>query len=326
MTLDVSLFTLTDTPASEHFYMAELRDALSDRDVRFVDDWQAADVVHLFEVNLFTRAAFRAFRFPTLGRIIRSETPLIISTDDLYFIDRPELTERPGLYRVNYRIQRRLLDAADGVIAISESVRDALTDHLDDPNSVHVVHHGVDDRYRQEDPALTNGSAPFVLHVSLASKRKNPEAVIETSRRLDSRVVLAGSGWPDLIPDSKAFANVETPGYVPEDDLVDLYKSAAIFYFPTLHEGFGLPVLEAMAARTAVVTSDVYSVPEVTGDAAITHDPHDVAAHETAIRALLRDPDRRQSLAERARKRSEQFTWDRSAAETVACYRAVLGR
>jgi len=133
----------------------------------------------------------------------------------------------------------------------------------------------------------------------------------------DQRLVIAGSGWADEIPND--LDNVEAPGYVPEDELVDLYHRASVFYFPTLHEGFGLPVLEAMA----VVTSDVYSVPEVTGDAALLFDPDDTAAHAEAIRDLLSDGERRHTLAERAVARADEFSWKQAAAETKAVYRTV---
>ena len=100
-----------------------------------------------------------------------------------------------------------------------------------------------------------------------------------------------------------------------------LYKRAAVFYFPTLHEGFGLPVLEAMAAGCAVVTSDVYSVPEVAGDAAVLCDPHDTDAHVEAIERLLGDETERETLSARAGERAAQFSWETAAEETETVYR-----
>jgi glycosyltransferase involved in cell wall biosynthesis len=315
----IYFFILTDVQGSEHIYLDSLRDALGAHDVVPVDSWQDADVVHLFEVNFLTGATLRAFQFPRLLRIIHSDTPLVVSTDDLYFADDPTLTVRPRLYPLNHRLQRWLLNHSDMVIAISDSVRENLEPHVTTP--IHVVHHGVEEQYRSE-PALTDD--PFVLHVSLAAPRKNPEAVRAVAERLDSeghRFVIAGSGWADELPGN--LDNVKIPGYVPEDELVDLYHRASVFYFPTLHEGFGLPVLEAMAAGTAVVTSDVYSVPEVAGDAALLVDPDDTAAHAEAIRDLLSDGERRHTLAERAVARADEFSWKQAAAETKAVYRTV---
>jgi len=317
----IDFHTLTDTPASEHIYLEALRDGLLDRDVTAASDWRDADIVHLFEVNFYTTAALRALRHLTLIRMLRTDTPVVVSTDDLYFAGDPELTARPRLYRLNHRTQSWLFNKADAIIAISESVRENLTDHVD-PAKVHVVHHGVDNRYRVNGPLESTDS--FVLHVSLASRRKNPEAVVEVARRLDDRFVIAGSGWEGYFRDVGETDNVELLGYVPETDLLDLYQNAAVFYFPTLHEGFGLPVLEAMAAGCAVVTSDVYAVPEVTGDAAILHGPNDVDRHVEAIDQLLDDPDQRYELAIQAIDRSQQFSWKKTARETTEVYRSVL--
>lgn len=314
----VHFFTLTAAGGSEHMYMGELAPALGERDVIAVDDWRDADVVHLFEVNFLTGETIRQFQFPKLLRIIRSETPLVISTDDLYFSGDPSLTVRPRLYQLNHYLQRWLFEGADALIAISESVRSRLERHVDAP-PITVVHHGVDDVYRSP---YTETDDPFVLHVSLAAPRKNPEAVIEVAQRLDARMVVAGGGWEERIPATAT--NVETPGFVPESDLVDLYHDAGVFYFPTRHEGFGLPVLEAMAAGTAVVTSNVYSVPEVTGDAAVLCGPTDLDTHVTEIERLLNDEPARRALATEAHERAETFTWEQSAKETEAVYRAAV--
>jgi glycosyltransferase involved in cell wall biosynthesis len=133
--------------------------------------------------------------------------------------------------------------------------------------------------------------------------------------------VIAGSGWDEHIPDQTE--NVDIKGYVPEDELVDLYKLAAVFYFPTFHEGFGLPVLEAMAAGCAVVASNVYSVPEVTNYAAILCDPHDTNAHVKAIERLLEDKNERRALSTRALERAGEFSWEKAAKATMNIYREL---
>jgi glycosyltransferase involved in cell wall biosynthesis len=284
-------------------------------------NWRDADLVHLFEVNFYTTASLRAFRYPALVHKLRSDTPVVVSTDDLYFTGEPALTARPRLYRLNHRTQSWLFDRADAIVAISTSVRENLTPQVD-PAKIHVVHHGVDDRYRVTDPPQRTD--PFVLHVSLASKRKNPGAVVEAARRLDVRFVIAGSGWDSHFQSTERTDNVELLGYVTEDELIDLYHDAAVFYFPTLHEGFGLPVLEAMAAGCAVVASDVYAVPELAGDAAVLHGPNDIDRHVDAIERLLDDHGQRHELAARAIDRSQRFSWKKTARETVEVYRSVL--
>lgn len=315
----VHFFTLTDTRASEHVYMGELKDALTERDVEAVEDWREADVVHLFEVNFYTRAAISQFQYPKLLRVLNADVPVVVSTDDLFFIDEPEITAKPGLYHLNQITQRWLFGQADAIIAISESVQSALEDHVGRAK-LSVVHHGVtEEYYTDREPE----NPPFVFHVSIASERKNPEAIVETAQRLDAPFVVAGGGWEEHFEDADDVDNVDVRGYVPESELIELYKDAAVFYFPTLHEGFGLPLLEAMAANTAVVTSDAYAVPEVVGDAAITRDAEAVDAHVASIRGLLESDRRRQDLATQARDRARAFTWDRAAEETTRVYSDV---
>ncbi|WP_276300055.1 glycosyltransferase family 4 protein [Halorussus lipolyticus] len=337
--LTVNFFTLTDARASEHIYMGNLKRELENRGVEAVADWRDADVVHLFEVNFFTTDALLGGEIATLLRILRSDTPVVISTDDLYFIDRAELTARPVLYGLNRRTQRWLFGQADRIVAISESVERALPiEHTE------VVRHGVTDEYFAESARADSGETqsagddssdsespdegpePFVFHASLASKRKNPEAVLETASRLDARFVLAGGGWDEKVPDRLREENVEVRGYVPEAELIDLYHRADVFYFPTHHEGFGLPVLEAMAGGCAVVTSDAYAVPEVAGDAAVLADPTDVDAHVAEIRRLLDDEAARRELGRTAAERAREFSWADAAAETERVYRDVVNR
>ena len=320
--LNVHYFTLTDTLASEHIYGRELTKELLNQGIQAVPNWRQADIVHLFEVNLFTRSAIKSFRIPKLLRILKSDVPLIISTDDLYFIDQPKLTERPRLYEYNYQVQRWLFNRSDAIIAISESVKQSIQPALND-TPVHVVYHGVTDEYFS-DPG--SQSDPFILHVSLASKRKNPEAIVTIADQLDERFVIAGSGWDRYFSHRNVSNSVEIKGFVSEKDLISLYHEADIFYFPTLHEGFGLPILEAMASGNAVVASNVYSVPEVTGDTAILHDPQNHQTHLNTLYQLIRNTNQRLKLAKSARERAESFSWKKAATKTIKVYRSAMKR
>ncbi len=318
--LRIHFFMLTDTVASEHMYGERLQNAMAEFPVEFVDDWREADVVHLFEVNFLTRDALSAMRYLELYRVLRSDVPVVVSTDDLYFTGDPSLTSRPRLYWPNNRLQRWLLTRCDTIIAISESVKRRIEESIS-ATHIRVVHHGVDERYFD---APETAADPFVLHVSLAAPRKNPRAIREVAERLNARFVIAGGGWQQYVPADLNGGSVEVTGYVSEDELVDLYGRAGVFYFPTLHEGFGLPLLEAMASGTAVVTSDVYSVPEVTGGAALLHDPHDVGAHLESISELLADESRRERLERASRRRAREFRWEETADKTLTVYRSVL--
>jgi len=114
-------------------------------------------------------------------------------------------------------------------------------------------------------------------------------------------------------------------GYVAQSELVALYNRAEVLVYPSFYEGFGLPVLEAMACGTAVITSAVASLPEVAGDAALLVDPDDVDALHDALRRLLVDRSYREGYAQAGLARAKTFTWEQTARKTLAVYEEVLG-
>jgi glycosyltransferase involved in cell wall biosynthesis len=181
-------------------------------------------------------------------------------------------------------------------------------------------------------PAGYGLEGPYVLAVGTLEPRKNLPRLIEAfaslpdSVRRRHRLALAGSpGWSlgetEALID--AHEEVTALGYVADEDLPALYAEARVFAYPSLAEGFGLPVLEAMAAGTAVLTSDRSSLPEVAGDAARLVDPGDVGSIRGGLLELLTDEDRREQLARRGRSRAAAFTWQRTASETVAYLTSV---
>jgi len=115
-------------------------------------------------------------------------------------------------------------------------------------------------------------------------------------------------------------------GFVPDDTLAVLYRLAAVFVFPSLYEGFGLPPLEAMASGTPVVTSNVSSLPEVAGDAAILVDPYEVGSIVDGVRRVLTDPQLAAELRRKGLVRARDFSWERSVSRTHEIYRLVGGR
>jgi glycosyltransferase involved in cell wall biosynthesis len=177
---------------------------------------------------------------------------------------------------------------------------------------------------------------PYVLCAATLEPRKNLPRLIEAfaglppALRERHELVLAGArGWQD----DETFAavrrhpdSVRALGYVDDADLRALYRRAEVFAFPSLGEGFGLPVLEALAAGTAVLTSDRSSLPEVASDAARYVDPLDVTSIRDGLATLLGDEDERARLAARGRERAAGFSWARTARETLAVVEEVAGR
>ncbi|MDO8735163.1 MAG: glycosyltransferase family 1 protein, partial [Elusimicrobiota bacterium] len=111
-------------------------------------------------------------------------------------------------------------------------------------------------------------------------------------------------------------------GYITEEENICLYNAASVFVFPSLYEGFGLPILEAMACGTPVITSDVYSMPEVAGDAAIMVNPEKISEITAAILKIVKDENLRKSLIEKGFQRAKLFNWEKTARKTLEVYRA----
>jgi glycosyltransferase involved in cell wall biosynthesis len=179
----------------------------------------------------------------------------------------------------------------------------------------------------------------YVLYLGGFDQRKNLETLIAAYASLGAHLrartplVLAGR----LPAEDSAFFphprrlverwdlgdGVVFPGWVEEEDKPALYSGASLFVFPSLYEGFGLPVLEAMSCGTAVITSDSTSLPEITGEATLLVDPHDAEALTAAMTLLLEDADRREELASQGLERARLFSWAKTVAQTVEAYESV---
>lgn len=188
------------------------------------------------------------------------------------------------------------------------------------------------------DPAEAAALPPagFVLAVGTLEPRKNLPRLVEAYLSLGEAetarhplVVVGAQGWqtgPTLSALRSLGERCTMLGYVSDAALAELYRRCAVFCYPSLGEGFGLPVLEAMAAGAAVLTSDVSSLPEVGGEAVAYVDPRDVQSIAAGLRGVLSDEPRRAELGRLARERAQQFTWERFAEQTLDVLAAAAGR
>jgi len=246
-------------------------------------------------------------------------------------------------------LHRKLLShaapRADGIVAISQSCRADVVELLNvDPARVHVVPGGVQldefagplDDARLAAARLRHGiDGPYWIHLGTLEPRKNLKRLVEAYARLRARhevprlVLAGGEGWM-FAPVLEAIArhglekDVIRTGYLAREDAVALLRGAQGCVYPSLYEGFGLPVLEAMAARVPVLTSNVSSLPEVIGDTGILVEPENDESLDAGLAQLLLDRGAESARVEAAWTRAQGMTWDHSAKALLAAYRAVL--
>ena len=265
----------------------------------------------------------------------------VLSIYDLAFLVRPQWSS-PRIAGPFSRTIRRFAHEADLLLAASESTKRDIVNLLEVPEEKVRVTYGAPnaslrpvprDEAQQRVADRFGIRDPFVLFAGTIEPRKNVLGLIRAFRALAKslphRLVLAGSiGWNAestlaALQDPALRDTVTRAGFVSFDELSALYSAADVFVFPSFYEGFGLPVLEAMACGCPVVTSNASSLPEVGGDAAIYCDPADVTGLSDAIEHIVSDPDLRSRMIAAGHDRARRFTWRSCAEATLSAYREV---
>ncbi|MBI5303371.1 MAG: glycosyltransferase family 4 protein [Chloroflexi bacterium] len=275
----------------------------------------------------------------------RTRFPGVITVHDLAFLLYPRfLTRESARYYGQVDIAAR---QADHIIAVSQSTKRDLIRLLGVPeNKVSVIHEAAHPLFApvtntealERTRARYYLTAPFFLFVSTLEPRKNLPTLLRAFRQLRDKykitatLALVGNrGWladevDRVIAELNLGDTVRFLGGIPNDELVYLYNAAAAFVFPSFYEGFGLPPLEAMACGTPVITSNVSSLPEVVGDAALLINPEDVDALAVAMSRVLSDEKLRREMRDKGLKRAQGFSWERAARETLDVYRQVAAQ
>jgi glycosyltransferase involved in cell wall biosynthesis len=274
----------------------------------------------------------------------RPTLPAVVTIYDLSPMLLPQTVSLRA--RLLFRFTTRLaLRAAQQIIVISSATRADLLARFSIPaGRVTVIPLAADARFSPQPASVIQQARSkyalperYLLYLGINKPHKNLVRLIEAYSQLDSRhvppLVIAGA-WDARYPEPKARtaqlgmgARVQFLGAVEDLDLPALYTGCTFFIFPSLYEGFGLPVIEAMACGAPVLCSHSSSFPEVAGDAALYFDPQDVQAIAATIQRGLDDEGVRQSLAEQSLPQAGKFSWQQTAQETLAVYRqAELGQ
>ncbi len=284
---------------------------------------------------------------------LATRTPGVVTVHDLSFIRMPEKFRTAKRAYLTALCRASVL-RAQRVIAVSQQTADDLCDFFRLPtDKLQVVHNGVSENFRPLEPERIAAfrrqkhlPERFLLYVGTLEPRKNLELLIrgyaqwrkeatselpdvKSDVKSDVKLVLAGAkGWfyERIFEQVNALGLQEQvifAGFVPHNDLPDWYAAAHAFVYPSLFEGFGLPVLEAMACGTPVLCSDTPSLLEVAGDTTLVFPAQEQAQLTAALHSLISDESRRADLRQRGLVRATHFSWQRCAEETLAVYESV---
>lgn len=293
----------------------------------------------------------------------RKGMPTVLTVHDLSFERDPD-SAPPRLIPFLKRVVPESARAATHIVADSHATaRDLVSLYGIAPDKITVIHSGVEPRFspfsgsrydvrRREGVVKKYGldGAPFILTVGTMQRRKNHLRLVQAFAKIVSReqeaigraprptshaplptnlVIAGGKGWlyEDVFAEVKRLGieeRVKFIGFVEDRDLPHLYRVASVFAFPSIHEGFGLPPLEAMACGVPVVTSNASSLPEVVGDAALQVDPLDVDGLAASLDKALHDEAYRAIAIEHGLLRAQQFTWDKAARQLLGVYDMML--
>jgi len=267
----------------------------------------------------------------------------VVTFHDMTFFLYPHLHTRSKriFFPTAIRLSARL---ADALIAVSENTKKDTVRLLGVPgDKITAIPHGVGEEFRPiTDAALLESirrkyklPQDFILNVGFVEPRKNLTLLMKSYQQLHSQgislplVIVGGLGWmyEDVFRQAESLGikeQVYFTGYVPDHDLPIIYNLARVFVYPSIYEGFGLPPLEAMACGTPLITTAVSSMPEHVGDAGILIPPQDEKALTNALQKLINDSTLQEELSSKGPERASQFTWKRTAQETIKVYQSVL--
>lgn len=254
----------------------------------------------------------------------------ILTIHDLSFLQFPEFFNHKMRLWHKLVLKKMNLKHFDTIMADSQSTKNDIIDLLNiKPEKVKVNYLGVEEQFKQLESGLDavkqkyNLPERFILYLGTLEPRKNVESIIEAYNDLNHDLVIAGGrGWKcqKIFKLAKNNPRIRFVDYIDNEDKPSLYNLADLFVCPSYYEGFGLPLLEAMACGTPVIAGNNSSQIEVVGNAGILVDPYNINDIKEAIRTVLSDDDLRQYLVKRGLTRAKEFSWSKTAAEILEVF------
>jgi glycosyltransferase involved in cell wall biosynthesis len=301
-------------------------------------------MIKQYNVNLLHIPANRVCFFPGIPTVttVHDAMEYLYLLDEKYPLSREKnKSVRMFLYHLRKRLYtqytyRYALKHASKIITVSHYSAKQIINYLSVKiEKLTVIHHGVDDDYLKKDP-ISFEKRKFTLMLGGDSLQKNPEAALRCWAKVNPAlrnryplkiVGFCGSDSSPLlraVKDNGLENSVEIHGWVTQDEIVNYFQSAALFFFPSQYEGFGFPLLQAMASGTPVISTTKASIPEVLGDVGYQFDPRDHEGMADATNKVLSSAQEWQRQSDAGRKRSNRFSWQESARKHLRAYEELL--
>lgn len=299
---------------------------------------------HLYLPSAIKKLKVDVFHEPSFVTPVFKKCPTVVTIHDLAYLYFPECFARRNVMYFKAMVARSVIKS-DTVIAVSENTKKDIINHFKIcPDKVRVVYEAVDGFFRivndsKESERIKrkfNITKEYILNVSLISPRKNLVFLLNSFKKLrenkniDCQLVIAGGkGWRyENIFKTAALLKLENnvifTGQVSNNEILHLYNNAILFAYPSLYEGFGLPVLEAMACGCPVISSNTSSIPEVCGNAAVLVDPKNIDGLTEAMYKIITQDSMRQMYRKGGLARAGCFSWAKTAQQTLDIYRELV--
>ncbi len=282
-----------------------------------------------------------------IGMLSNKSTPTIITLHDIIPYKMPE-TVSDSYLRIFHKYIDTIIDNADGIITVSQYSKNDIATQFNYPKEkIFVTHLSNEEIYYPIDSSLCKNfihrkykiGDNFILYVGGFSPRKNITGLIEAfsnyinlSKDRNLKLVIAGkkglsySIYKKKVEDLKIENKVIFTGYIPVNHMPIFYNACEVFVYPSFYEGFGLPPIEAMACGTPVIASSLTSIPEIIGDAAYYINPHSIDEITSSLTKVLNNQDLKRNLIKKGLKKSSEYSWNKTAKETLDAYKTVCGQ